>query len=268
MQKSLLIANKFSNSSDSYNKFCALQRLASKLLIDEMKSFINSKHVIADLGSGTSFFAKSIKSRNQFKDLNLEIYEIDLAYKMLNHWKNRPSKVFPIVADIENMPFKSLSLDAIFSSFALHWIDDFKNFFQNIVRFLKDDAKVFICLPTHETLQNMKIDSMMHFNDFPRVNEIIDSANSAGLRCHNSYTIEIDQKFKDILSAIKWFKIIGANHKHKIDYVEKNNYHFKCRPSIFRKKTNKQIEENTKKDTKEHYLINWKITYLILQKNV
>ena len=46
---------------------------------------------------------------------------------MLSLWKTRPDNVKILVADIENLSFEnSEKFDIIFSSYALHWLNNFE----------------------------------------------------------------------------------------------------------------------------------------------
>jgi SAM-dependent methyltransferase len=95
------------------------------------------------------------------------IFETDLASDMLKQWSNRPSNIFPIQADIENLPFEKNSFDIIISSFSLQWIFDFEKNFSHFFSLLKPNGIFAFCLPTDETLQELKSAKIFPINDFP-----------------------------------------------------------------------------------------------------
>ena len=110
-----IIKHNFSNKAAIYNDCALIQKTAAKKLCDLAKHFIGDESTILDLGSGTSFIAKNLAISQK----NIQIFEIDIAHNMLKHWDDRPQNVFPILADIENLPFKNHeTFDIIF--FEIH----------------------------------------------------------------------------------------------------------------------------------------------------
>lgn len=208
------VQHNFSNKAAIYNDCALLQKTAAKKLCDLAKDYIIDDTTILDLGSGTSFIAKNLLLFQK----NLKIFEVDFAEKMLNQWQDRPKNVTPILADIENLPFKNNeTFDIIFSSFALQWIDNFEQLFTNLQLLLKQNGLIIFCLPTEQTFSEIKDASKKSGCNFMMRN----LANQASIRQilldlgfkENFFISDIvNQKYQNAVGALKEFKKIGTNY--------------------------------------------------------
>lgn len=209
-----IITQNFSKAATTYDKSASIQQLAAKKLIGLVSPFIKDNSKILDLGSGTSFLGKEI---NNISDKNFTFYEVDLSREMLDLWQNRPDNYFAIQGDIENLTFPPASFDIIISSFSLQWIKDFPKVFSQIFSLLKPQGVFAFCLPTYESLSELKLASSeskcnFHFNDLPKNNELKLILKNAGFKEKIFQSEILSEEFIDGISALKSFKETGANY--------------------------------------------------------
>jgi len=212
-----IVQNNFNRKASIYNDFALIQKTAAQKLCDLANDFIHDNSVILDLGSGTSFIAKNLIEKRK----NLKIFEVDIAPNMLNHWTNRPKNVSPILADIENLPFKNNeTFDIIFSSFALQWLDSFDNLFTNLHSLLKKNGVVIFCLPTSKTFAEIKeaskkSDCNFAIRNLPDSLYIKEALVKARFKEKIFANDIISQKYSNAVDALKEFKKIGTNYSEK-----------------------------------------------------
>lgn len=209
-----IVQHNFSDKAAIYNDCALIQKIAAKKLCDLAKDYIIDDAAILDLGSGTSFIAKNLLLLQK----NLTISEVDFAEKMLNHWQDRPKNVTPILADIENLPFKNNQIfDIIFSSFALQWLDNFEQLFAKLNLLLKENGLIIFCLPTEQTFYEIKSASKKSGCNFA-IRTLINQSRirqnllDIGFK-EKLFTSEIvEQKYQNGVAALKEIKKIGTNY--------------------------------------------------------
>ncbi len=124
------VARAFSRAATAYDSIACLQKDVGEGLL---KLIDNGQHgssagniSILDLGSGTGYFSRKIKSERD----ESSIIELDLSAGML-HESRRVSSQLKLIepalvqADFERLPFKSKSFDRIFANLSLQWCSDF-----------------------------------------------------------------------------------------------------------------------------------------------
>lgn len=210
-----IIKNNFSRGSANYDAAALMQKNAAKKLVKLAENFISDKSNILDLGSGTGFVAREILKINS----RPKIIQTDLSSEMLAKWQP-PKNVSAIVCDIENLPFIDEKFDMIFSSFALHWINDFEKSFANFSNLLAPGGIIAICLPTASSLDELASNNIFQINKFPEISAIenlLEKNNLQKIFCEKEIYIE---EFSNIIFAAKYIKKIGGNYNS-----QKNNPH-------------------------------------------
>jgi len=267
------IQKNFSRGAKNYNEAALVQKAAAKKLCELVfkwipsydgvtdRGFATPSHdgvqKILDLGSGTSFIAKEILKQNQ----NVIIFEIDLSLEMLESWTERPSNVFPIQGDIENLPFENQSFDVIISSFSLQWVDDLEKTFVKIFSLLKPNGIFAFCVPTSESLQELKAANIFSFNELPKISDL-DSAIEKSAFIKKFFETKISKEnFKNGLEALKSLKRIGANsskrEKERITKAQLDQFNNFCL------KNSHQLNKNS---DAFGFNISWTETYFVLIK--
>jgi malonyl-CoA O-methyltransferase len=246
-----LIAKNFSRGAKNYNKLAEPQFQAARRLVELASPFIKNDFEILDLGSGTSFISKKLCA--DFANKNLKITEVDIAPKMLDSWHERPKNVSTICADMENLSFAPNSFDIIFSSFALHWLDDFEKNFLQFSKLLKKKSYLAFCLPTLGSLDELRLNGVFEFNKFPDNNLLKSALKKCGAQ-EVSFTCEsVSQEFESGFEALKFIKKIGGNSTKSKKIISKtqlenfNNFYLKNSADA------------------ESFSISWNISYFIYQ---
>lgn len=244
-----LIAKKFSRGAKNYDEFALTQKKAARNLAELTSPFIQKNSHILDLGSGTSFLAQEILKIQK----DAKIFEVDIAEEMLKSW---PGSDLKIQADLENLPFKNASFDIIISSFSLQWITNFEKNFSHFFSLLKPNGILAFCLPSDESLQELKSAEIFKFNDFAKSAELLAILEKCGFEKKIFKKELVKQNFKNGVEALISLKEIGASHHIK----EKK---------ILTKKHLKQFNnfclKNFSTDHK-NIAVSWNISYFLLSK--
>ncbi len=217
MKNKKAIQNNFSSKAAVYNDFAAVQKNAAKKLCNLAKPLIANDAKVLDLGAGTGFVAKNLVAENK----NLQIFEIDFAADMLKHWLDRPSNIFPVLADIENLPFKkNESFDIIISSFALQWLDNFAELFANLNSILKKNGYIIFCLPLQETFAeiknaNKKSGCNFFLKSLADGKKLRQNLLEFGFKEYFFASEVVLQRYLNAVEALKEFKKIGVNYSPK-----------------------------------------------------
>jgi malonyl-CoA O-methyltransferase len=252
-----IIQKNFSRGAGKYDEVALVQREAAKELVELVVGcqLLVGDLEILDLGSGTSFVTKQILKQVQDDGAGThkKIFEIDLSAEMLQSWRDRPSNVFPIQGDIENLPFKNHSFDLIISSFSLQWIEDFEKNFSKIFSLLKPNGTFAFCLPTFGSLPELRAENIFNFNDLPKVENLKSALKKSGFVEVFFQTKAVKQNFENGYEALKSLKKIGANYSEK-------------RKKIITKTQLKHFRlKNSQQENKNPYSLTWIETYFILK---
>jgi len=95
--------------------------------------------VVADLGSGTGFYADDVAPRVG------KLYAVDVQEEMHDYYREKgvPENVEPVCAGIEDLPFEDGSLDAAYSTMTYHeFVSD--EGLAEVRRVLRDGARLVI----------------------------------------------------------------------------------------------------------------------------
>lgn len=225
-----IINYNFSSKASEYNLRANVQKKVAKklcqLFIENYPSKNNQKIRILDLGSGTSFVAKNLLKKIE----NCEIYELDLSLEMLNIFQKNPKKIMKICADIESLPFTESSFDAIISSFSLQWIENFENLFDVLKKLLKPRAILAFSIPDNQSFQELK-NSPFLINKMPDKQELLNILESRQFIKKKFINEKINEKFLNLVQALKSFKKIGVNYyfpnNNKKTFQELKNFYLK-----------------------------------------
>jgi malonyl-CoA O-methyltransferase len=226
-----IVGKNFSKAARNYDAAAQIQKIAAEKLCDLMveknliKAAKNGKIRILDLGSGTSFIGKNLLPKIAPKILqNVEFFELDLSHEMLQQWydasPNYLETLYKIQGDFEHLPCKKNSFDLIISSFSLQWTSDLEAVLSNVYDLLKNGGIFACCLPSDESLFDLRaasVASNCHF-EFVRLCEV-DSLKS--LTKKTGFTAILvheevrQQNFFDGISALKSIRKIGASSPKK-----------------------------------------------------
>ncbi len=243
-----LISENFSRAAQSYNTAALVQKQAAEKLCRLASPFIQKDSAILDLGCGTGFISENLSQK---------IFEADLSFAMLK----QKSGNFKINCDFEHLPFKGQSFDVLISSFSLQWLEDFEKNFANFSAILKPNGIFAFCIPTSNSLKELKTASVQsgcdfHFNQLPQSAEIKSALKNSGFE-EKIYKSEIiKSEFESGLQALKSIKTIGANYQLNRNFISKTQL------IQFDNFCLKNFSQRSKK-----VAISWDLSFFIFQKS-
>ena len=238
-----IIEKNFSRGAKNYDEAALVQREAAKKLCDLAVPFIKNEARILDLGAGTGFVAKNIfdlldkkKILKQVQDdgvsgevqvqtlsprhpelvsgsiTKIQLFESDISFEML---KKNTKNTFKIQSDFENLPFKNNSFDLLISSFSLQWLENLEQTFSHFFSLLKPSGTLAFCIPTQESLNELKSANIFNFTKLPKAEDLILALQKNSFIEKKFQTEILEQEFESGLQALQSLKKIGANYSNK-----------------------------------------------------
>lgn len=246
-----IIRSNFSRAASSYETAAQVQKYSAKKLCELITPEIKSNLQVLDLGSGTGFVAHHLPK-------NLQIFECDISLQMLTQNTFATHK---LQCDFEDLPFKDRSFDILISSFSLQWLEDFEKNFAQFFKILKSHGIFAFCLPTNESLKELKVASEaskcnFHFNNLPKISEVKSALKKCGFEEKLFKSEIVKSEFETGLKALKSIRESGANYSEKINFTSKaklanfNNFCLK----------------NSAGQNK-NFILSWNVSFFIFQKS-
>ncbi len=208
----------FSAAGHDYDNFAVLQAEVRQRLLERLTLFKLQPAVVLDLGSGT---AASSNALHQHYPQAL-VVAMDAALGMLQHAKSLRrwfgGKSFHrVCADAYHMPYKSASIDLIFSNLMLQWCDPPDAVFAEVRRVLKPDGVFIFSTFGPDTLTELrdawgKVDQHTHVNRFIDMHDVGDAMMRAGL---SEPVLDVERftlTYPDVLTLMRELKAIGAHN--------------------------------------------------------
>jgi len=250
-----IISENFSRAAKKYHQIAVVQKQSAEKLCHLASPFIKENFNIIDLGSGTGFIANNLAGKK-----NLQIFEADLSLKMLQQSTNN----LKINCDFENLPFKKNSFDILISSFSLQWLTDFNKNFAEFFLLLKPNGIFAFCLPTKESLKELKTANKatgceFNFNTLPDADDLKSALKNCGFEEKFFQQEVVKLEFTSGSEALKSIKNIGANGSN---YLSKKNFVSKTQLTQFNSFCLKNFSAGNK-----NISISWEISFFILQKS-
>ncbi|XP_025106111.1 arginine-hydroxylase NDUFAF5, mitochondrial-like [Pomacea canaliculata] len=109
--------------------------------------------VAVELGCGKGFASKHV-----YSDMVTRLYQCELSQKLLELSHSSPEvATYKVIADEEFFPFKTNSLDLVFSNLSFHWVNDLPGCFHQIYDALKNDAVFLGSMFGGDTLYQLRV---------------------------------------------------------------------------------------------------------------
>nr|XP_022329521.1 arginine-hydroxylase NDUFAF5, mitochondrial-like isoform X2 [Crassostrea virginica] len=192
-----------------------------------------------DLGCGLGYV-----SRHVLKDTIKLLYQCEMSEKLLRRAEVSPEvPTHKLIVDEEFLPFKDNSLDIVFSSLSLHWVNDLPGCFKAVQKSLKPDRPFIGCMFGGDTLFELRVSLQLAEQELqggisPHVSPFTDARDLGNLLTRagfNLLTIDVDEiqtSYDDILSLMMDLKGMAENncvwtrrpmlHRKTIELAEKN----------------------------------------------
>lgn len=211
------IIRDFDKAAKSYDEYAKLQRIVADKLF-AMADF-KAEQLVLDAGCGTGYFHELLRKNKIYCPL----IQADISFNMCKKADEYASPkeyggTYTINADISNLPIADESLDAVFSSMTLQWVDDLLATFGEIRRTLKDGGKfIFSTVGDGSLIQLSKtfaaLDSASHTNNFQTEQLIKSQLVAAGFADVTIKSETITEYFTDVSSILCSIKGVGASYK-------------------------------------------------------
>jgi malonyl-CoA O-methyltransferase len=210
------IANSFSKAATRYDQYAGLQKEVAEELVC-LAGELEGR--VVDLGCGTGFCLERIAiNSNKVR----ELVGLDIAENMLQQARRKAevlgiSKVF-CLSDIENLPFKSGSIDCFVSSLAIQWCEDLNDLFLGVADALSEQGRFALSTLGTQTLRELNSawqladPSHVHINQFFTDEELIEAAENAGFELE---LFKLDFKtlaYDQVIDLMRDLKGIGAHN--------------------------------------------------------
>jgi len=162
-----------------------LQGTVRAELLARLEFFPLQPRVIVDLGCGTGWAARSLRSRYR----GAQVLAVDIAPDMLRAVRRRVwpwQSVTRVCADARALPLASQSVDLIYSNLMLQWCDDPVAVFTELRRALRPGGLLLFSTFGPETLQELReawriVDGAPHVSAFANMPQLGSALMSAGL---------------------------------------------------------------------------------------
>lgn len=172
------ICNSFARSAKHYDDVSKIQQEIGWRLFERLDIFKMTPHTILDAGCGTGIFARALKERYQ----EASLFALDFSEPMLQETREKTSQlssVFPVLGDMEALPFENASFDLIFVNQAIHWSDTLSSLLGEFHRVLKEDGILLFSTLGPDTFLELreaflKVDGYEHTNSFYDMHDIGD----------------------------------------------------------------------------------------------
>ncbi|GAB2511479.1 malonyl-ACP O-methyltransferase BioC [Lysobacter humi (ex Lee et al. 2017)] len=193
------VGRAFSRAAAHYDEAAALQREVATRLAESLPYYedpalgARTPGVVVDVGCGTGFGTALLRERWP----KAQVIGVDLAPGMaraaqrrvgtkrgLLDFSKRPAI---LQADASALPLRDGSVDVLFSSLCLQWIEDLPAVFAGFRRVLKPEGLLLVSTFGRQTLVELR-EAFAHADDAPHVSPFIDIAGlgdalvSAGFR--------------------------------------------------------------------------------------
>lgn len=211
----------FGLASSRYDEIAFLQRTVRRELLERLDHFSVTPKVVIDLGAGTAAATRELKTRYPAAT----VVAADLSLGMLQHaqtatgWFDRlwaSKRIEMTVVDAHRLPFRSGSVDLIFSNLMLQWCD-LDEVFGEVRRVLSPQGWFAFSTFGVGTLQELRsawatVDSQQRVHEFFDMHDIGSALTRAGLR---EPVLDIDRhvlKYSDPIALMRSIKEIGAGN--------------------------------------------------------
>ncbi|MEJ0010000.1 MAG: methyltransferase domain-containing protein [Alphaproteobacteria bacterium] len=140
----------FSRAAARYDALATYQHSLMRRGLDWALAIFPERAQLLDVGCGTGLFAEEASAQRP----GWRIACLDLSPGMCDAARKRTGAVTQ--ADAVSLPFASASMDGVFSSLCLQWVEDRPAALREIARVLKPGASAVLVTLTKETLRELK----------------------------------------------------------------------------------------------------------------
>ena len=211
----------FSAASAEYDVVAVLQAEVRGRLLERLDLIKLVPTAVLDLGCGTGMASKSLQQRYR----HAHIMAMDAAFGMVQQARSQlsfaqrwlGSGFKRICADAFQLPFKTASMDLVFSNLMLQWCDPPDAVFAEVRRVLKPSGAFLFASFGPDTLRELRnawasVDAHSHVNRFIDMHDLGDAMLRAGLAEPVLDVERITLTYSDVMILMRELKAIGAHN--------------------------------------------------------
>lgn len=207
------VAASFSRAASSYDQAAAFQRQVGNDLLAWLPA-MQPRHVV-DLGSGTGFFTRALQARYA-----ASVFGFDLAEGMVRLARQQsPTVKGWAVADAEQLPLRSASLDLLFSSLALQWCPRLDQVLAEARRVLRPGGYLAFTTLVDGSLLELRqawqtVDGFVHVNRFMPEADLQQLLADSGLGIRQCRVQPYVLQYQQLSELTRELKALGANNRN------------------------------------------------------
>lgn len=215
------VRRSFDRAAKHYDGAAVLQREVADRMLERLDLVKLAPLHVLDAGCGTGYAGPRLRSR--FKSAKL--VELDIAVSMLQVAASKISLAnrllgktnWQICADVEALPLASASVDLVWSSLAIQWLNEPDTAFREFHRVLKPEGLLMFSSLGPDTLIELKqafanVDDRPHVNQFIDMHDLGDALSQAGFSSPVMDMEKIVLTYSDVKAVMHDLKSIGAHN--------------------------------------------------------
>jgi len=212
------VARSFGAASRGYDAAATLQAQVREELLSRLALLREPPRAILDLGAGTGLGAAALKRAHP----RAQVTAVDLSAAMLEQARRHSRLWRPIrciEADARRLPLEASSIDLVFSSLMLQWVQPLDEALVEIRRVLRPGGLLLASSFGPLTLQELRAawaeaDEGVHVNDFVDMHDFGSALQRAGF---SEPVLDVDRHvlhYADAATLMRSIKAIGAHNVH------------------------------------------------------
>ena len=199
--------------AEAYDRVAALQQDTGNALLHFLPQHLPQEPVdrLLDLGCGTGFFAKALKTRSH------TLVGLDISEGMLRRARDTGAVAHWLCGDAENLPVANGSIDQVFSSLAIQWCENLTRLAKELSRVLRPGGEAAIATLGPDTLWELRaawraVDSNVHVNRFASPEQLQSAFADAGLEVIGLRRDRQIRRTASVMTLARELRAIGAHN--------------------------------------------------------
>jgi malonyl-CoA O-methyltransferase len=210
----------FERAASGYDRAAVLQREVNNHLLERFDYIRFTPTTILDVGCGTGYASFALHKR--FKQAR--IYALDMAMPMLRVMRSQTgfltrlkNRLHLLGGDAERLPLPDQSVDLVYSSLTIQWVNDIDTVLSEFRRVLKPGGMLLFSTFGPDTLKELRlswqaVDAYSHVSPFLDMHDIGDAMMRARLAEPVMDVENFTMTYADVFKLMRDLKAIGAHN--------------------------------------------------------